>query len=670
MSLVFEDLKVAVEKQFNEMKGRPLFVVDIPGDELWETYIESFPEGTNEIHKERREYDCQCCRHFIKAVGGLVAIDENNEFIPIWDFEIDGGFQDVVNTMYDLVAEKYIRDVYYHYEPRVGTGSNKQMLDDGEIITWHHFSLDLPQGTVKRKDSIPTKRGKDRDNKNVLKRSLSELGLEAAEVVLELIDQNSLYKGEEYRSIVQLFADMKADYDNLLPDQQDNYCWKKSMELGGTSKIRNTAIGQLLIDLSEGRELDAAVTAFEQMVAPTNYKRPTALITQGMIKKAQQKVEELGIEPALHRRYAVLDDITINNVIYADRATKKAMNVFDELVQETTIKPSSLDKVEEVSIDTFINNIVPKADSIEMLFENKHENNLMSLIAPVEPDAKNILKWNNNFTWAYNGEVTDSIKERVKAAGGAVDGVLRCSLSWFNYDDLDVHVQEPDGCHIFYHIPRSSTGGNLDVDMNAGGGRSRNAVENITWPHKDRMIEGRYKVWVNNYSKRETSNVGFDFEIEFEGDIYSFHYDKAVASKGNVTVAEFDFSRKDGIKFIDSLPESSSSKELWHVNTQTFQKVSVIMQSPNHWDDNEAGNRHWFFMLDGCKNDSKARGFFNEFLKQDLNEHRKVFEVLGSKMKTERSDDQLSGAGFSSTQRNSVFFKVTGGFSRTIKVNF
>ena len=75
-------------------------------------------------------------------------------------------------------------------------------------------------------------------------------------------------------------------------------------------------------------------------------------------------------------------------------------------------------------------------------------------------------------------------------------------------------------------------------------------------------------------------------------------------------------------------------------------------------------------MLDNCVNPNKARGFYNEFLRNELTPERKVFEMLASKMKCEETNDQLSGLGFSSTQRNSVLCKVSGSFNRVIKIKF
>ena len=75
---------------------------------------------------------------------------------------------------------------------------------------------------------------------------------------------------------------------------------------------------------------------------------------------------------------------------------------------------------------------------------------------------------------------------------------------------------------------------------------------------------------------------------------------------------------------------------------------------------NKTGNKHYFFMLDGCRNPSDVRGFYNEFLSDDLTKHRKVFEMISGLMKCEPSDSQLSGLGFSSTQRNALSVKCDG----------
>lgn len=662
----FIKLKEAVTEQLRSMEDHGLLVVDMPDkDTLWTHYLASFPAGTNPIFRKRREHDCSCCKQFIRAIGNAVSI-VNNQIVTIWDVDVDDDtYQHVADKMAEFVRKFEVSGKFLYFQKHVGTDHNREN-DDGTILRWDHFHHELDSAFV-CKDNIDRNRGDFKTSVQTFDRALRELSSESVEVVLELIDQNSLYRGNEYQRNLERFLRHKTKFDQLTDQAQKLYIWEKHD--ANVARIRNSAIGTLLVDLNKGMELDQAVTRYENVVAPANYKRPTALITQGMINKAQEKVEELGIEQSLHRRYAHLDDITINNVIYADRSVKKAMNVFDELSNEIATDPKKFDKVEEITIDKFIDGVLPHAESIELMFENRHENNLVSLIAPIVPDSPNILKWDNNFSWSYNGEVTDSIKERVRKAGGNVNAVLRCSLSWFNRDDLDIHVKEPDGSHIYYSRKKSRNGGELDVDMNVNDPVT-DAVENIVWTNQGRMLEGEYQVYVHNYTKRDSHDVGFEVEIEYGGETTTFGYDKAVGPDKHVIVANFHYSKMNGITFKKSLPPSSATKELWNINTNGFHKVDSIMLSPNYWDGQEIGNKHWFFMLDNCKNSEKSRGFYNEFLSNELTENRKVFEVLGSKLKTEKSDHQLSGLGFSSTQRNSVICKVTGSIERVIKIKF
>lgn len=669
---MFIEFKQAVTKQFSKMQSLPLFVTDVDKDLLWETYLNSFPEGTNPIFRERTEHDCQCCKQFIRAVGNVVAIDCGS-LVSIWDVEgLDATYQPVAAAMAAVVKKAAIRNIFLHYENSAGTDFSLQEIEDNDTLRWEHFYLKLPENVVAPKDNIGTRLSETRSTKEVFQRGLEEITIDAVETVLELIEQNSLYRGQENVGVLENFLGNQQTYNNTDDREKEFFVWLMATTSSpALTRIRSSAIGTLLVDLSEGKELDSAVASFEAKVAPTNYKRPTALITPTMIKKAEAKVAELGFGSALARRYATIEDINITNILYADREAKKEMNVFDELAADVTTKFKTLEKVEKVSIEDFLANILPKAESIEIGVENRHEKNFMSLIAPCDPGSQNMLKWGNNFTWNYKGDVTDSIKERVKAAGGDVTGDLRCSLSWFNSDDLDIHLDCPEAVHI-YHLSKSPPGttGKLDVDMNAGGPTSRTPVENITFKNASKIVEGDYCLKVNNFNKREAVDVGFEIEIEFLGELYNFSHEQAVPNGKTIEVAKFTYSREGGIKFHKTITSTSSSKEIWGIKTQTFKRAKVIMNSPNHWDGEETGNKHYFFILEDCLNDGKARGFFNEFLTPKLNEHRKVFEVLGSKMMAEESEEQLSGLGFSSTQRNSVFCNVTGSFARKIEIIF
>jgi len=667
------DFKVfgkAIHDQFEKMKKHDLFRVDAGKKDTWEMYLSSFPEGTNPIYKERTEHDCVCCRHFIRDVGRAVFI-ENNNLVSIWDINIGGYYQVVADAMAEWVKGHAISGPLSCITIQVGAKETLQKLENGQILTWNHFHAEVPKEHVGI--SQETLSGA-RATKQVFKRGLDEISVSAIDIVLELIDQKSLYKGDEFKEQIDVFSRMKKEYGKIddAAFAADIFCWARYKSKG--ARIRNTVVGTLLQDISDGVNLDGAVSSYEAKVAPTNYKRPTALITKRMVDDAMKTIDALGIKQSLHRRYAVAEDLSVNNVLFADRNTAKVMkdDILGSLMDEVRTEPKSYSKVEEISMDNFMK-LIPTITQMEVMLENRHVKNLMSITAPSNDDSPNILKWDNNFSWSYNGDLTDSIREKVKRAGGNVEGFLRVSLSWFNYDDLDIHVREPGGNRIYFSNPRNViTTGHLDVDMNAGCGTTRDPVENIVWTGNSRMERGKYEVKVHNFHRRETSKVGFVVEMEINGNVTTYSYDRAVGDSKCVSVIDFDFdgSKVTSISVKKDIQGMAISQDLWNVQTEKFQKVSLATLSPNHWDDSRIGNKHYFFILDGCRNPGRTRGLYNEFLRTGLEKHRKVFEVLGSKTKCEESDSQLSGLGFSSTKRDSIICKVSGNFNRMLKINF
>ncbi len=670
----FKHFRDAVEAQFNKMaKGGKMYVTGVSKDSVWDKYLESFPDGTNKIFRERREYDCQTCRQFIRHIGNTVAIN-NGKLVSVWDVTVEGYYQEVADSLAAYVKSEDIANIFLHNERTAGKKKTNTPLESGDVETWSHFFCNIPDVFYER--DLATKKGAIRQRVEVFGRGMEEITSESAEIVVDLILQKSLYRGDEFKEQVVGFQKLKNAYDKIkTPAGKSLFLWETVTH--SSSGIRNTVIGTLLQDLSEGKGIDTSVASFEGKVAPSNYKRTTAPVTKGMVKNAVEKINELGLEPSLHRRFATTGDISINNVLFADRSATPAMKDALETMLLTEVKPPSgqtYEKVEEISIDDFITSVLPEVNSMEMLLDGKHISNLVSVVAPELEEPANLFKWENPFSWSYNGNITDSgIKEKVKNAGGDVTGDLRVSLAWFNYDDLDIHLVESVGEHVFFSHKRSSkTGATLDVDMNAGGRNSREPVENITWADKSKICKGKNKIRVNNYSSKEAVDVGFVIEVEFEGKITTFSYSKKIPGGKTLDAFTFEIVKGD-IKFTNIHKDVESggvAREEWGLMTESFHKVDMIMLSPNHWDAQHVGNKHHFFVLDNCVNPDETRGIYNEFLRNDLTEHRKVFEVLADKMKCRHTSDQLSGLGFSSTKRDSVICKVDGNFSRMLKINF
>ena len=675
----FREFKKQLQDHFKEMTkdALQLFEVAVDKDELWNLYLDSFPEETNKIYKERREYDCSCCRHFIKTIGNVVTI-KNNQVHTIWEFQTGSStFQPVVDALDSYIKSHAVSDVYISKLKSIGTDHSHEEID-GKINVYEHFFLTLPDKLVEKSyRSIGDIKGSFRDVRNVFKRSLDEISQEAIETVLELIMQNSLYKGEEWKGVLTEFLKYKKDYEKVPEDERENYAWEKSVTAGAViGKIRNHSIGTLLVNISEGMELDLAVRKYEQIVAPANYKRPKAIYTKKMLEEAQKTVEELGYIDSLPRRFAKLDDITVNDILFSNRDAAKRIsgNVFEDMAAEATISPKRFSKVKEIGIEQFVKDVLPTAKELEVYFENKHRQNMVSLIAPQNPDSPSMFKWNNPFSWAYTGNMTDSdIRENVKMAGGSVDGVLRFSIQWndedYNPNDFDAHCESPRFHICFRSKMDRSTGGNLDVDIICPQ-KGKAAVENITWPDKSRMIPGTYKFYVHCFSQNG-GRSGFKAEIEFDGQIYSFDYPHSLRQGEDVSVAEVTLSKDRVFSIKELLPSNISSREVWGVKTNQFVPVSVVCYSPNYWDEqNGIGHRHVFFMLKDCVNPEMPNGFYNEFLKQELVQHKRVFEALGGKMRVDDVDDQLSGVGFSTTKRAELVVKVKGATERILKVKF
>lgn len=281
----FTEMRDKMISSFETMTAdvESLFEVSVDKDEMWNVYLDSFPKGTNEIYRERRRYDCSCCRQFIKTVGNAVVIKDGKVF-SIWDFRTDDDtFQPVLDAMSNFIKKHMVSDIYVSKTKKIGIMKNYEEVDNGQIKEWSHFYLELPEKFVDKSGrSEGDIKGSFRDTRNVFKRSLDEINMEAIDTILELITSNTLYKGEEWKRALVEFRRYKQLYDQLNSDaDKEIFAWEQSVKAGVViGRIRNHSIGTLLVNVSDGMDLDVAVKKYEQIVAPANYKRPKEIFTK------------------------------------------------------------------------------------------------------------------------------------------------------------------------------------------------------------------------------------------------------------------------------------------------------------------------------------------------------------------------------------------------------
>lgn len=669
--MTFIEFRDLVNKNIDKMfqENNVLYKADTNKENLWDIYLNSFPEGTNPIYITNTVHDCTCCRHFIRDIGNIVSI--NNGIVKtIWDLEITcNTYSHVAKAMAEYIKSVPIKNVFIPTIENNGKDRDFKLIGE-DVKTFDHFYYDIEPNRVWDTTRANEKKSEYKADFDVFKSSLELITLESVKTVLELNSIGNIYKGSEWKNILEKFATIKTEYEEK---KSDLYIWELlKLQTSSLFRLKNTSMGTLLLDLSKGEELEIAIKKYEAIVAPANYKRPKGLFTSAQLQRAKEDIEQLGYDSLLKRRHATERDIEVKDILFVDRTltTLKNDDIFTKLQDSIPAKPRNLDKVEKVPIEKFINEVLPLSKSIKILFENKHKPNLFSLIAPETDTVKKCFQWGNNLSWTYRGNIADSMmKQRVKAAGGSITGDLRFSIQWNednnNHDDLDAHCIEPSGVEIYYGTKRSyGTGGNLDVDIIDP--KNNIAVENITYSNRNRMEDGDYLFFVQDYSHRGGMS-GFRAEIEFDGEIYEFSFNGKIKTGENIKVATVT---KKGNTFTikTHMDSTSSSSEIWGCNTNTFVPVSMIMNSPNYWNGQTVGNKHYFFILDKCKTEESPSGFFNEFLNRDLHKHKQVLEAITASLRVPQSDNQLSGLGFSSTIRNSFILECIGTTKKRIEV--
>lgn len=102
-------------------------------------------------------------------------------------------------------------------------------------------------------------------------------------------------------------------------------------------------------------------------------------------------------------------------------------------------------------------------------------------------------------------------------------GKLEVALSWDRYNDLDLHVVQPDSEEIYYGNPRSTEGGYLDLDSNPACFIDSINIEHVYYPDTAVILPGTYIVRVDFYAQcdNDSSVTHYTVTARYNGELIS-----------------------------------------------------------------------------------------------------------------------------------------------------
>jgi hypothetical protein len=124
-------------------------------------------------------------------------------------------------------------------------------------------------------------------------------------------------------------------------------------------------------------------------------------------------------------------------------------------------------------------------------------------------------------TFIEGCERNDEFVQRMNRENANV-GPLTFTLLWDNMNDLDLLIRTPNGEIIHHGNRQSSTGGSLELDMNAKG-RTKRPIENVLW--LESAPSGPYHVFVHHHTKHgrlfDSDPTTYAVRISSKNELYS-----------------------------------------------------------------------------------------------------------------------------------------------------
>jgi hypothetical protein len=437
----------------------PLFTTDADPAALWAAYLDGIPAD------RRQHYNCHCCRRFIQSFGGLVAVDDELDAVPVlWGASpvgVPAFFRTSVVSLYRLASAAKITGVFLDASPVWGTPVS--VVNQG--TRWSHLSGQPAAPFVDTATKSASQAAAERrEDRGILGRSLADYPLAAVREAVRVLAPGALVRSEKAEGVAKWFLSVHEQTAGLHGRRRENALWRAAATAPpGYCHVRNTVLGTLLDDLKDGHSFATIARRWADKLHPLQYQRPSAAPTDGQIGAAERLVDALGVAPALARCFAKLADV--QKVEWAPRPVPTppaAAGVFGHLRKPAPgVAPVELPPV-RVTWEKFARTVLPTVLEMEALVP-AGRGNFYGLTTAADPDAPPIMQWdgldgkprNPCSVYVYQGGSLAAAWNMTAGAWARVTAVFLAPHLWHEPEKFDHHGKRV----LFALVGAQDTGG-------------------------------------------------------------------------------------------------------------------------------------------------------------------------------------------------------------------
>lgn len=373
----YSALLTAVETTFQAAGPQVLFVTDAEG--LFDLYLDSLPS-------DRQTHNCHCCRRFIETYGGLVSIDDaGNTKSVMWSADVPGFYGAAFAALKARIEKGRVVSPFKATEPVWGTPITSP---------WTHLSVVPAPSQIFRERAITPGQSMAaaKESYKTVMVALGEFKPALLDEALRILKADAVARAEKFVAPVQWLRDL---HDRPKGHRGENLLWRAIASAPeGYLHPRAAVTGTLLEDIAAGLSFDDIKRRFAAKMDPLQYQRPQALPSAGNIKAAEELFAKLGLEPALHRRFARREEVpTI--WVPKEEAASKVGGIFGHLKRKGSPEVQSVNlPAQTMTWDKFSRTVLPGVEQINILVPSM--GNFIALTTAVNADAPPILKWDRD----------------------------------------------------------------------------------------------------------------------------------------------------------------------------------------------------------------------------------------------------------------------------------